>query len=227
MYSLAVVLMVLVCFNFIMKQTWYKQRAVLLYAAFAAMFTGLMWPLAVRQSSSLIEKWISSPAMMLDTSAVITVEVMLQTAFCLLSVHVADSGRHKRSAVLAYRVLKWFPGVLIFAVLFCFLVYMVMVLPGVPFRTVACIAALAVFVSVTGGTWVMRRLFPDMESRLEMFFIVNALTALVAVIATVNGRTAVAAVTEVDYVALSGVAGIVLSGVAAGFFIKMRKSKKQ
>ena len=52
MYSLVVILMVLVCFNFVLKQSWHKRWTVLLHAAAAALFTGLMWPVAVRQSRS-------------------------------------------------------------------------------------------------------------------------------------------------------------------------------
>ena len=104
--------MVLVCFNFVLKQSWHKWWSVLAHAAAAALFTGLMWPVAVRQSRSQIEAWLSNPDLMLDTSVVITLEVILQISFCLLSVHLLSSGKLKSSTVWGYRILRLFPGVL-------------------------------------------------------------------------------------------------------------------
>lgn len=220
MYSLVVILMVLVCFNFVLKQSWHKWWSVLVHAAAAALFTGLMWPVAVRQSRSQIDEWLSNPGLMLDTSVIITLEVILQIAFCLLSVHLMSSGRLKRSVIWGYRILRWFPGVLIFGVLFSFLVYLIFAFPGVSFPLVAWSAAAVVFAVIAGGAWLMRRIFPDKESRLEMFFLTNALTGIVAVIATVNGQTAVAGVSEVDWTAMAGVLGLVVAGVLAGSFVR-------
>ena len=237
MYSLVVILMVLVCFNFVLKQSWHKWWSVLAHAAAAAqswhkwwsvlahaaaaaLFTGLMWPVAVRQSRSQIEAWLSNPDLMLDTSVVITLEVILQISFCLLSVHLLSSGKLKSSTVWGYRILRWFPGVLIFGVLFSFLVYLIFAFPGVSFPLVAWSAAAVVFAVIAGGAWLMRLLFPDKESRLEMFFLTNALTGIVAVIATVNGQTAVAGVSEVDWRALAGVLGLIAAGVLAGSFVR-------
>ena len=220
MYILVIILMVLVCINFILKQSWHKWWSVLAHATAAALFTGLMWPAAVRQSRSRIDAWLSNPDLMLDTSVVITLEVILQISFCLLSVHLMNSGKSGKAAVRGYRVLRWFPGVLVFGVLYSFLVYLIFAFPGVSFPVVAWSAAAAVFAVVAGGAWLMRRLFPDKESRLEMFFLTNALTGIVAVIATVNGQTAVAGVSDVDWRALAGVLGLVSAGVLAGSFVR-------
>ena len=91
MHSLVLVLMVLVCFNFMLKQTWHKKWSVAAHALAAALFTGFMWPFAIEQSRSQIDEWLSNPALMLDTSVIITVEVILQMAFCLLCVHLTGS----------------------------------------------------------------------------------------------------------------------------------------
>ena len=129
MHNLVVILMILVCFNFIIKQTWHKWWSVLAQAAVAGIFTGVIWPFAVRQSRSQIEVWLSDPQLMLDTAVVVSIEVILQLAFCLLSAHLMTSGRLKRSTVFGYRVLRWFPGVLIFAVLFSLTVFMIFSFP--------------------------------------------------------------------------------------------------
>ena len=220
MYTLVIILMVLVCINFVLKQSWHKWQSVLAHAAAAAMFTGLMWPVAVRQSRSQIDVWLSSPDLMLDTSVIITIEVIIQISFCMLSVNIMNSGKLKPAAVWSYRVLRWFPGIMIFGVLFSILVYLIFAFPGVSFPLVAWSAAAAVFAAVSGGAWLMRLFFPDKESRLEMLFLTNALTGIVAVIATVNGQTAVTGVGEMDWPSLAGVLGLVTAGVLAGSFSK-------
>ena len=205
MHSLVVILMILVCFNFIIKQTWHKRWSVLAQAAVAGIFTGAIWPLAVKQSRSQIEVWLSDPQLMLDTAVVVSIEVILQLAFCLLAARLMTSGRLKRSTVFAYKVLRWFPGVLIFAVLFSLTVFIIFSFPGVPFPVVSWGTGAAVSVIIIAGAWGLKKLFPDKETRLELFFLSNVTVAIVSVIATVNGQTAVSGVESVDYASLAGV----------------------
>lgn len=54
METIVVVLMILVCFNFMMKQTFRKRGSVAAIAVVATLFVGLMWPYAIQQSLSLI-----------------------------------------------------------------------------------------------------------------------------------------------------------------------------
>ena len=69
MHSLVLVLMVLVCFNFILKQTWHKKWSVAAHALAAALFTGFMWPFAIEQSRSQIDEWLSNPDLSLEVAA--------------------------------------------------------------------------------------------------------------------------------------------------------------
>ena len=52
---------------------------------------------------------------------------------------------------------------------------------------------------------------------LEVFFLSNALIAILGVIATVNGKTAVEGVSEVNVGAFLGIVGLVLLGGVVGF----------
>lgn len=233
MYSLVVMLMILVCFNFIIKQTWHKWQSILAQAAVAGIFTGAMWPFAVKQSRSQIEMWLSDSQLMLDTAVVVSIEVILQLAFCLLAARIMTSGRLKRSTILAYKILRWFPGVLIFAVLFSLTVFMIFSFPEVSFPVVSWCAGGAVTVTVAAGVVGLKKLFPDKETRLELFFLSNVITAIVSVIATVNGQTAVAGVESVDYAALVGVLALVVvvslfgwkTGIGGRPFGKILKQK--
>lgn len=54
METVVVVLMILVCFNFMMKQTFRKRGLVAAIAVVATLFVGLMWPYAIQQSKTQI-----------------------------------------------------------------------------------------------------------------------------------------------------------------------------
>ncbi len=216
METVVLVMMILVCFNYILKQTYRKKYAVTCSAAVCALFMGLMRPYAVEQSKSQIAGWLSDSALMLDVAVILTLEVAVQMAFCVLSAHIRTSGKVKPLTLWTYRILRWFPGVLVFPVLFSLLVSVLFALPGTSFRLVAWSAAGAVFVAIPLATYGIKRLLPEKEIRLEVLFLSNALIAILGVVATVNGRTAVAGIGEVDPAALAGVCGLAVLGLIGG-----------
>lgn len=118
MDTVVLVLMLLIAFNFLLKQTFWKTVAVGIIATVAALFAGLMWPYAIEQSKTQIADWLGNTALMLDTSVLLTIEVSLQMAYAMLAVHVASAYPVKPRTLLTYRFLRWFPGLLIFPVLF-------------------------------------------------------------------------------------------------------------
>lgn len=217
METVVLVMMMLVCFNYIMKQTYRKKYAVVCSAIVCALFMWLMWPYAVEQSKSQIVGWLSDSALMLDVAVILTLEVAVQMAFCVLSAHIQTTVEVKPLTLWIYRILRWFPGVLIFPVLFSLLVSLIFALPGTSFQLVAWSAAAAVFVVIPIATFGVKRLLPEKEIRLEVLFLSNALIAILGVVATVNGRTAVAGISEVDLAALAGVCGLVVLGLIRGF----------
>lgn len=230
METVVLVMMILVCFNYILKQTYRKIYSVVFSAAVCALFTGSMWPYAIEQSKSQIPVWLSDSALMLDAAVILTLEVAVQMAFCVLAAHIQTSGKVAPRTIWAYRILRWFPGVLIFPVLFSLLVSVIFVLSGMSFPTVAWSLAGTVLVVLTGGTYGMKRLLPEKEIRLELLFLSNALIAVLGVIATVNGRTAVAGISDVDWTALAGVILFVVVGLIFGtlsYKIKLKRIIKK
>lgn len=226
METVLLVMMILVCFNYILKQTYRKIYSVACSAAVCALFVGLMWPYAIEQSKSQISLWLSDSALMLDAAVILTLEVAVQMAFCVLSAHIQTSGKVKPRTIWIYRILRWFPGILIFPVLFSLLVSVIFVLPGTSFPLVAWSLAAAVLVAIPVGTYGVKKLLPEKEIRLELLFLSNALIAILGIIATVNGRTAVAGVSEVDWMALAGVGALVALGLAGGvaaYGIKLKR----
>lgn len=226
METVVVVLMIIVCFNFMVKQTYRKVRSVAVISIIAALFTGLMWPYAIEQSKTQITDWLADTALMLDISVILTVEVVVQMAFCMLAAHVMTSGRLKKRTIWLYKALRWFPGVLIFPVLFSALVWAIFSFPGRSFSMIAWTMAVIVLIVIPSGSYAVRWLLPEKELRLEIFFLSNALTAVLGIIATVNGRTAVAGINNVDWTALAALFVILLVGGIIGLVVYNHRKVK-
>lgn len=227
METVVFVMMILVCFNYILKQTYRKSYSVLFSAAVCALFTGLMWPYAIEQSKAQISVWIADTTLMLDMAVILTLEIAVQMAFCILSANIQTSGKVKPFTIWIYRALRWFPGALIFPVLYSILVSAIFAMPGTSFSLVAWSLAAVLFFVFTFGTYIMKRILPEKELRLELLFLSNALIAILGVIATVNGRTAVAGISEVNWAASAGVFVLVAAGIIGGIVIYGIKLKKQ
>lgn len=84
------ILILLTAFNFLLKQTFWSMKSVCIAALIAGGFVVMMWPYAIEQSKAQIADWLSDSALMLNTAVILTVEVALQMAFCLLTVHVVN-----------------------------------------------------------------------------------------------------------------------------------------
>lgn len=230
METVVFILMILVCFNFVLKQTYRKRWSVVAIAVVSALFVGLMWRYAIEQSKTQIADWLANPELMQDTAVLLTLEVALQMSFCMLAAHVQTTGRIRKRTLWLYRTLRWFPGILIFPVLFSALVALIFSFPGVSFPLVAWSMAGAVLVLIPAGTYFLRWLLPEKDLRLELLFLGNALIAILGIVATVNGRTAVAGISEVNWSALGGILGLIVAGIAAGMLlrrIKLHRAQRQ
>ena len=230
METVVLVMMIVVCFNYLLKQTWRKPFYVAFSAVVCALLVGLAWPWAIEQSKNQIAGWLADSALMLDLAVLLTLEVALQMTFCIVAAHIHTAGRVKPSVVWIYRLLRWFPGLLVFPVLFSLLVAAIFALPGVSFPLVAWSLAAVVAVVIPLGRWALKHLLPEKEIRLELLFLTNALIAILGIIATVNGRTAVAGITSVDWPSLGGVMAFVAAGLLLGmaaFRIKQKLMNKK
>jgi hypothetical protein len=225
MYTVVFVLMMLTVFNFLLKQTFWKITAVGISAAVAAVFAGALWPVAIEQSKIQITGWLANPRLMLDTSVLLTLEVCLQMSYCMLAVHVHNAYPVKKKTLWAYRLLRWIPGILVYPVLFSGLVYLIFAFPGVSFIRIAWGYALAVFILIPVGRWILKRLLPETDLRLELLFLSNALVAILGIVATVNGRTAMEGTDTANWFASLGLILILLAGAFIGLIKSGVRSK--
>lgn len=219
-------LMLVVSLSFVFKLTLARPLVGAVTVLLAVLFTGLAWPWAAEQSKTQISAWLSDASLMTDLSVILSFDVATLLLFCRLSVaHKARSPRARRLR----QVLECYPGLLIFPVLFSLLVTLIFSLPGMDFALTAWGLAATLGVAIPGAAWLFVRLLPERELRLEMLFILNVMTALLGIVGTVNGRTAVEAESSVNHMALAGVVALTLLFALIGYVhwrILNRKNKR-
>lgn len=230
MQTLLIVMMLAVCLTFILKQTFHGMVELMAATVVLAFFTGMMWPFAIEQSTTQIAAWMANQQLMLDMAVLLSIDVALTLLFCVTHVDVHTAEHVSARKCFAYRALKFFPGLLIFPVLFCTLVKLVFTFTGMDFQVISWGMAAVVFVLIPSLTLGAKWLLPERPIRLEMLFLLDVLLGLMGIVGTVNGRTAVSGISEVDFKALLAVALMVVAGTAAGLMvyrIKMNKRNKQ
>lgn len=223
------IIVLMVGFSFLLKLTYHRLPGILLLSLILLVFLGVMHEYAAMQSKTQIARWLEQPALMLDTSVLLTVDVAFQIVFCILMGRKI-CGTLSRRESLFLAVTLWFPGLLIFPILFSMLVEAVFALPGIGFATIGWGCGIAVFILIPALAFVLRYLLPEANLRLELMFLVNLITAALGIVATVNGRTAAVGTDSIGWQALAAILVLLIVGAVAGLFlnkiITARKIKK-
>lgn len=219
MQTIVLALMLLVIFSFVLKQCLLSWKATVAAAVVAMLWVGFSWPWAIEQSKTQIADWLSNPAMMADTAVLLTVQVALQMAFCVVEAAFGDRKGLSRRQKAWLAVLRHFPDVLFLAVLFSLLVTLIFAMPGVSFPLIAWSLGGAVLLLVPALVWALRKLLPEKELRLELLFLLNALMAALGIVATVNGRTTVEGTDAVDWGTLLGLLGLTIAFAILGLLL--------
>lgn len=217
----------MVCLSFVLKLSFHGIIGTAITCAIAALFVGLTWEVAVEQSKTQIADWLSQPDLMLDTSVLLTIDVFVQLAFCMQFGKKLIGEKMRRIEQITLALTLWIPGLLIFPVLFSTLVEIIFSFPGVDFARIAWIFAGIVLVALPTLAYAMKILFSARGMRLELIFLINGLIAVLGVVATVNGRTAVNGTSEVEWGALMGICAIMAFGAVVGYFLGKQMDKKR
>ena len=220
MQTVIISLVILILLSTILKLSFGKTLTILLIAAGTAVLTWAAWPLAAVQSKTQIADWLANPSLMADIAVLITLEVSMQMAFSVMTIAYQKNNSSAFKRIL-YHFLKYFPGILYFAVIFALLTTLIFALSGVSFSTISLGLALAVFVMLPLLAFLSKLILPDEQMRLELLFLINLLIALMGIIATVNGRTSMTAVNNVEWGSLAAVLTVVVVGACAGFIWRL------
>lgn len=220
------IIMLMVLAGFILKLTYHGIAGQAVLCLLAAIFVALTADYAATQSKTQIADWLARPELMLDTSVWLTIDVAFQICFCVLMTRRLTGAGMSRKESVALAVTLWFPGLLIFPVLFSMLVEVIFSMPGTDFGLIGWGTAGCVLVIAPLLAWGVKALLPENDLRLELMFLLNLLTAALGIIATVNGRTAATGTNSVEWDALAGVFGLLVLGTITGIIINRYKLSK-
>ena len=202
MEIVVVIILLLVGLNFVLKLSYHNLIGRIVLCLVASIFLILTCDYAISQSKTQIADWLMQPDLMLDTSVILTVDVAFQICFCVLMA-LKLTGQIKRRQKIWFEICLWFPGLLIFPMLFSLLVEIIFSMPGTDFGVIAWSAAGAILILTPAIVFILKLSIPEDDLRLELMFIVNLLIAGLGIIATVNGRTAAVGTNEIDYSSLA------------------------
>lgn len=218
METVVIIIMAAVSFSFILKLTFHRSLGAFVLALIAAASVILTYDEAASQSKTQIADWLQNPELMLDTSVWLTIDVAFQLCFCSLYA-LKMCGKLSLKEKTALLVCQWFPGLLIFPVLFAFLTQLIFSMPGSDFAVIGWSLAGAIFIMLPLLALLFKWLLPEGEIRLELLFMINLLIAALGIVATVNGRTAAVGTNSVGWDALTAVFCLLLLGCVAGYFL--------
>lgn len=221
MEILLLILILFIALSVLLKLSVMPLKGRLAVSALFVIFAACSSGMASEMSKTELQGMLTDPAFMLDMAVLLTVDVALQISFCVtcLSTPVGLPGR------ILHSILLYFPGFLAFPVLFFTLARAMYALPGADFATVGYGLAALTGVSLPLLATGVRFLIPRPTERLELIFYLNCLCAMIGIVTTVNGRTAVAGTNEIDLPALGAAAILLTVGFCTGLIIFKRRRK--
>lgn len=219
--------MIIVCFNFLLKQTYHKWWIVAVNVLVIALFSGLMWRFAVLQSKTQIADWLSNQKLMLDIAVILSIDIILQLSFCVLFGRQLVGEKISMPMKVIYRCLKFFPGIAIFPVLFGILTILIFTFPGMNFKLISWSFAAAVAIIIPITVYVINTIIPEKELRTELLFFSNCLLAILGIISTVNGNVAVQGISEVNFGSLLCLVALLAAFGCIGFIIQEKLLKRK
>lgn len=218
METIVILIMLLVIMSFLLKLTFMRPWQIIMESVLIALAVVLSTEIAVTQSKTLIEEWLQTPELMLDLAVILTIDVALQLAFCILMVSTTAGRKDK----IFRGILLFIPGFMIFPVAFFMLVSMIFYFTGINFYAVGCGVGGGLLIILPILAWGLKYLLPERAGRLEMIFYLNCIIGMLGIIATVNGRTATVGVNELNLPALFVITGIIFSGCITGLILFKR-----
>ena len=214
MEYIILILIIFIFINTVLKLSYWKWWQSVIFGLICGVFVLLAYPYAISQSKTELAGYLNNSMIMQDMAVLVTMESIIYIGFCFLAMRQLYGRTTKKWIKLLY----WYPGILVFPVLFYVLTYMIFSFPGISFTTIAYILATSVAVSFPLLSVGIKWLLPEKELRLEMQFLISLFITIIGLISTENGNTVYAAVSEpLDVKALLIALGLFLFFFAIGY----------
>ncbi len=188
------ILMLFIAINFVLKLSFWKWWQSLVFIILFSLF--ILWAkqFAILQSKTQLRDFMMNVDALKNLAVIITIEssIHLFYSFIVLSNKFGTKGK---KWLMAFH---WYPGLLIFPVIFYFLTQAIFTFSGVSFNTITYLIALLVLLAIPLLRKGIKILIPETEFRLEIHFLVSLFVAFIGLLSTVNGNVTYAA-TEQKY----------------------------
>jgi hypothetical protein len=215
METVVPILMLFITIGSLLKISFNKLWHSILFGTVAAIFIVATYQFATLQSKTQLADYLQNSNIMQNIAVLVTLESGIMFAYDFLSLRRLFGRKVKRWIMLP---LSWFPGLLIFPVLFFVLTQAIFSFPGVRFESIAWLMGASAFVLFPALTFGLKKLLPDEELRFEVHFIVTLFVTILGLICTVNGNVAYAAAEQpVDWKAIATTIGLFALAFVLGF----------
>lgn len=183
------ILMLFIVINCSLKLSFWKFWQTIIYSLIAGLFVVGVWQYAILQSKTQIADYLQNTEALQNMAIIITLESALCFGYCVAFLR----GLYGKKNVWWAEVLRWYPSLLLFPVLFYYLTEAIFRLPGVNFSVTAWSLATTVFIAIPLLSRLMKYLVPENDLRLEVHFLVSLFICILGLLTTVNGKTTYAA----------------------------------
>ena len=177
----------------LLKVSFWQFWQTCLFGLLCAVFIVVTCQWAILQSKTQLSDFLGNAKIMQDAAVLVTVEATLYFVFCFAELRAmfgVKKGKWWKSLFL------WYPGLLIFPVLFYLQTQLIFAMPGVNFTVLSYALAASVLVLLPLLSLLLKRLCPEKELRLEVCFLVTLFVCVTGLITTVNGNVTYATVKE-------------------------------
>ncbi len=207
------ILMMFIVVNCLLKMSFWRWWQATLFSLACAVFVVWMYPYAIQQSKTQIADYLQNTGALQNAAVLVTIESAICFGFCFAALRNLFGKTYKKWVMVFY----WYPGLLIFPVLFYGLTESIFALPGTGFETIAYTLSAVILVGFPLLCQAIRWLIPEKELRLEIHFLVSLFVCILGLITTVNGNVTYAAVEEpANWTAIGLSAGLFLVLFLAG-----------
>ena len=185
--------MLFIVLNATLKLSFWKWWQAAIFGAACAVFIIASCQWAILQSKTQLADYLADKNILQDMAVLITIESALCFAFCFNAMKTIQTKKRKR---LWAKALHWYPGLLLFPVLFYLLTQTIYAFPGTNFNTLSYLLAAVVFIGILALRSGIKYLCPETELRLEVHFLASLFVCIIGLITTVNGQVTYAAIKE-------------------------------
>ncbi|MBR1516727.1 MAG: hypothetical protein IJ620_01090 [Bacteroidales bacterium] len=180
------VLILFIVLSCLFKLSVWKWWQCVIYSILLSIFAWWSVDFAVVQTKTQMADFLQNTEALQSVAILITIESAVGIAYALSFLN-GTSHRGFWSRMVA-GVMKFYPSLLMFPVVFYLLTQTVFVAVGVPFQTIGMLFALAIVVLIPLLSSAVRWLLPDETWRVELYFMLVISVCILGLVATQNGR---------------------------------------